>query len=153
MFDATTLKIIRFCAIECSLQQSGEVSVSWMLDAWCYAQNSIWAQPTIDDVINLGSIVEPVKNADGFRTVGVRVGYDVKMDWAEVPRQMSLLMENQGSLTPDEFFYQYEVIHGFRDGNGRTGAILFNWLSGTLNDPNWPPNFWGDPRRTPGHGA
>lgn len=43
----------------------------------------------------------------------------------------------------DIFYFEYEEIHPFRDGNGRTGKILYNYLLGSLNDPQMPPNFWG----------
>lgn len=147
------LNIVRFCARECELQMSGERSVAWMVQAWEYAQDNCGVQPTVNDVLILGGLVEPFKNVAGFRTVGVRVGWDVKGDWRDVPRQMVNLMEGQNSLTPNEFFKAYEEVHPFVDGNGRTGAILFNWLGGTLDNPEWPFNFWNDPRRLPGDGA
>jgi fido (protein-threonine AMPylation protein) len=43
----------------------------------------------------------------------------------------------------DIFYFEFEQIHPFKDGNGRTGKILYNYLCGTLDDPIMPPNFWG----------
>lgn len=170
--------IVNFCAIECRLQMSGELSVGWMTDAWIYAQemsqepnpdDEFWSLrptlPTLADVMNIGKLVEPNVNYNGFRKVDVRVGWDVKMDWENVPRAMDALMESLTAepykregitvpvMTPDKFFKEYEEVHPFRDGNGRSGVILYNWLNRTLDAPIWAPNYWNDSRRTIGFGA
>lgn len=161
--DNITLGIVQFCARECKLQMSGELSVGWMVEAWVYAQNAPQIKlnngiiskewPTVKDVLEVGRLVEPWDNRDGFRTAGVRIGQDVKMDWKVIPRQIENLIKYGFTLPPAEFFKEYEEIHPFIDGNGRSGAILFNWINGTLDNPVWPPNFWNDPRRTIGNGA
>ena len=179
------LEVVKFASIECRLQMSGELSVGWMVDGFIYAQDIASKDgyinrsgkicqdrilPTVSDVINLGRLIEPNDNAYGFRTCGVQIGAEVKMDWEDIPRQVVNLMEavRDGAFEPrsignglsttrnngaNEFFKAYEEIHPFRDGNGRTGAILFNWLNGTLYHPVWANNFWNDPRRTVGYGA
>lgn len=148
------LNIAHFCAVECALQVSGERSVSWMLNAWAYAERAALARyPTVEDVLVLGQRVEPSKNNDGFRQRAVQIGWDVKADWSTIPRAMENLVRLGDELEPDMWFFDYETIHPFIDGNGRTGQILYNWLNGTLDRPEWAPNFWCDPRRTTGDGA
>jgi hypothetical protein len=173
------LEIVTYCSIECRLQMSGELSVGHMVNGFVYAQDisqqasvgtDQWRKPTVTDVLNLGKLIEPNDNALGFRTCGVQIGSEVKRNWEDIPRQIVNLMEGvrEGAFEPrsvgnglsttringaNEFFKIYEEIHCFRDGNGRTGAILFNWLNGTLYKPIWPDNCFNDPRRTVGFGA
>lgn len=164
MTTKVSLDIVKFCARECQLQMSGEMSVGWMIDAWLYAQaQAAWQwhvdgpmysrRPTVSDVLTIGRLCEPHDNLNGFRRCGVRIGQDIKIDWQVVPNQIDNLINHGTDLTPAEFFKEYEEIHPFEDGNGRSGQILFNWLNGTLNNPEWAPNFWADPRRTVGSGA
>lgn len=142
-----TMRHVRWAAQECYYQQSGETSVAWMLGGWEYATSRPDGPLDIVDVLALGRIVEPRHNLDGLRKVDVRVGWDVKMPHANVPVALAQWLDVLPDLDPTEAFRQYEEIHPFRDGNGRTGSIIFNLLSGTLDAPNHPPNLWGDSRR------
>ena len=49
----------------------------------------------------------------------------------------------EGTFTPEEAYFEFEYIHPFRDGNGRTGKIILNLLNRSMSDPIWPTNKWG----------
>ena len=148
-----TPRVVNYAAQECFWQQSGEMSVAWMIEGWRWAHRYRFKPIKLRDVLELGRRVEPRHNLEGLRKVDVRVGWDVKLDWELVPDALDKLIENQpspGSVTEadaTEWFRQYEEIHPWRDGNGRTGSLLFNWLRGSLSNPIHPPNLWDDPRR------
>lgn len=121
--------------------------MAWMLDGWLYAHRYLAKPIRCKDVLTLGRIVEPRQNLHGLRTVGVRVGLSVKMDSRLVPDALDRLLANQPPIGEalsvcNEWYRQYEEIHPFRDGNGRTGNILWNWLCGTLPTPLAPPDLW-----------
>lgn len=163
-----SIPMVHFIARECELQQSGEMSVAHMVDAWANAElKSLLKQPiTIENIQILGKLVEPQKNAmspyppnfsDGpsnWRRVEVRVGSTpITTRWREVDLHMTELIKDKDRISPEEFFKRFEEIHPFIDGNGRTGQILYNWLKGTLRAPVWAPDYWNDSRRVPGSGA
>lgn len=82
-----------------------------------------------------------------FRTVGVRVGRHIAPEPALVP----ILMAELDSFLRDESIspvlkaiwghIQFETIHPFMDGNGRTGRALVNAV---LPDRGFAPGVWDD---------
>ena len=131
--------------------QDGIERVGWMIDAWCYIlprSNSF--VPDLDTIKAIGKRIERHKNSGGFRRCGVRVGMRVCPPFYDVPALLERLLSLHDGMTPVEFYKEFEMIHPFVDGNGRTGKILLNWKNGTLLDPIFPPaDLFGEPIRNP----
>lgn len=144
------MTVIDYCTEEVRRQghdiyfSDGWLRVSWMLQAWSAAVAANGRPPKIYDAIALGKMIEPEKNHIGVRKCSVRVGSRVCPPPDEVPDLLDKLWRKK-KLTPLEFYKAFEEVHPFVDGNGRTGKVLLNWLSGTLLQPIFPPNdLFGD---------
>jgi hypothetical protein len=147
----------------------GGCRVAWMVQAWSYARAHRSRNPDAQDIITLGEVVEPEDNRDGFRDVNVFVGnrkgapvglvhvfVDMLVRQLPVaPVQMQVgFGPNRAShdtfphdvhrvRTADDWYLAYEFVHPFRDGNGRSGKILHNWLLGTLDEPVLVRDYFG----------
>jgi Fic/DOC family len=146
-------RIVKFCSEECTRQRSGEISVSNMFDAWMWLlenQIEVWHNATsdkkVETILEIARRVEPIVNADGFRKVNVRIG---GRGWVlkiikvrDFPRVLGTLCDSPTLQDPKEFFRQFEMIHPFVDGNGRTGAIIYNMMMDpTMEHPKDPPDL------------
>lgn len=132
-----------------SLCDDGLIRVSWMLEAWNDALK--WAGDLdIDHIRHIGRQIERIENVLGFRKCAVFVGVHEKPHYSLVPNLLENLLAKQYRLKPLEFYREFEEIHPFVDGNGRTGKILLNYLNKTMLNPIFPPNdFWGRVIRNP----
>lgn len=152
----TELRIIEYVTEEVARQghdlatSEGQRRIEWMFGAWSWAvAESRRRLPTVQDASYLGKLIEPEKNFNGFRQCGVRVGPRICPPWQTVRALLDSLFANKERV-PLNFYRDFEMIHPFVDGNGRTGKILLNWLNGTLCNPIFPPNdFWGEWIRNP----
>lgn len=62
-----------------------------------------------------------------WRPHNVRVGSHVAPDHKDVPRLITHWVKTYRNYNPQEAHIQFEVIHPFADGNGRTGRMLLWW--------------------------
>jgi Fic family protein len=132
-------RIARFCAEEVERQGDELASVADMFDAWCHALSV--RKVTEINVRAWGMLVKPI-NDGCWRKCGVRVGSHIAPPPQEVPRLMQRWIENLPNMTPEQAYKEFQLVHPFRDGNGRVGKIVYNLLSGSLEDPKLPPNFF-----------
>lgn len=123
--------------------EDGRERVEWMQDAWDYARALADFPPTLTDIRELGRFIEPGKNMDGFRIIGVQVGGRVCPPSFLILPGLSAILRAVGNLAPLELYKQFELIHPFEDGNGRVGKVLLNWWARTLDDPFMPPDLFG----------
>ncbi len=129
-------KQVIFCAEECHRQKSGELSVGRMAEAFDAAPMLIFG-PAM--VAALASVIDPDANKNGIRTQPVTISDKV----IPVPsiEQFMRFFEMGSDLSPAEFYMEFETMHPFNDGNGRLGAIIFNLLNNTMEDPETPPEY------------
>lgn len=140
-------KITAYCAEEVNRQgEWHQKYVASMIDAWLYAIEEQYhgndlSVPLIE---SLGRKIKPDINADGFRRIPIFVGNERKAPAAEIAGRLDRWVELLPNMTALEAYREFEEIHPFIDGNGRTGKIILNWINGTLLDPIFPPSdFWG----------
>lgn len=157
MFSESQFDVIKYCSMEVANQMASPIRVHSMLTAWDYAfhYQSQGKPLTVDFVEHIGALVEPNRNIAGFRTGYVTIGsMPAGADPERIRPQLEALVEgwNEGRFDdsyipdhtgPDSWYFEFERIHPFFDGNGRTGKILLNFLNDTLSTPIWPSNWFG----------
>lgn len=139
------------------LTLDGLERVGWMLNAWAETIRCNDVPLNIDIVQRLGMQVEPDKNRMGFRPGAVRVGTSKCPPAHEVVPLLNAWLSTLPSpgviLSWAEalgVYLNFELIHPFNDGNGRTGKLILARISGRLLSPDFPPSdFWGRVIRNP----
>jgi len=147
-FDEVQVAVIEFCAEAVRRQDEvdAEIRVLWMVNAYNFVAEN-WGDVralTEEDILTLLALVEPEDNARGYRKgqTGKREGpfiVEIGAPPEDIPRRIRLILEHQDAMNPAEFYAEFEGIHPARNGNGRTGQIIFNFLNGTLVCPEFPP--------------
>lgn len=88
-------------------------------------------------IIDIGKIINKnISEIDGYRkiSVGIRGAEHMPPQAYEVPQAMMYLIDNNKHFSGEDIFekvamfhVQFERIHPFQDGNGRTGRLLINY--------------------------
>lgn len=154
------MTVIEYCTEEVERQGhnvrllDGIERVRWMLQAWAYAlafaHSNPGCAPTKESAIRIGQFIEPHANEKGIRTCHVIVGAHSPPRYEHIESMLDALFQRVEELAPMDFYKEFEHIHPFTDGNGRTGKVLLNWLNGSLLNPIFPPaDLFGRPIRNP----
>lgn len=140
-------EIIEFCCKEVHYQRRGPMQVWGMLLAWEHAKDLLLdhENPTLEDIQRLAAMIEPGVNAPGsWRNCEVRIGNDFGAHVSDLPERLGRWSAFLEDMPAEAAYFQFEKIHPFADGNGRTGKIIFNWKNGTLDAPIFPKSFQED---------
>lgn len=139
------MNAISFAILQCKLQDDFTLTaVNGMCQAIEYAMSAIPSiEMTAEHIKAIAELVKPQNT--GYRQTPVTFangGHGVHHTLIERAVNNLVDASNNGILTPDEFYYEFERIHPFEDGNGRVGAILWNILSGNRRILITPPNLF-----------
>ena len=137
-------RIFDACKIECNRQHVGEVEHQQLINAYNYMLSTSHRLVTVENILRIASIIEPVKAKSFRRTPVTFANASMGLTPELIPNAMEALIENRDQLSIDEFVKEFLVIHPFQDGNGRTAFILYNMLNRRGTFPEELPDYFNE---------
>lgn len=142
-------KLAAVAAAECVRQEATEIhDLTRLLRAYEVAvrmKNEADPRVGLLSMILVVSRIIDSKNESGYRMVPVTFqNGGSSSNWRNIHDHMIRLFKESEIWKREDAYIatrSFLLIHPFRDGNGRTAWILYNWLNGTLDDPVPLPDF------------
>lgn len=102
-------------------------------------------------IIRTAKTIEPLANRAGVRRAAIRIGTDLRnQTLSNLHRGLDILCGPRADAAAGNlvealiWYWSFERVHPFMDGNGRTGKILLNLLLDRMAEPVFPPEtLWG----------
>lgn len=140
-----SLEQIRFCAEECQRQDSGEMSVYRMCEAYAFVAHSPTFGWDMETMHHLAYLINDPDVPNGYRTTPIyfldgELAVDAKLIESAMERLFDAIVDER--ITGLQVYKEFELIHPYLNGNGRLGAIVYNRYEGAMDHPKAPPEIF-----------
>lgn len=145
------MNIVQYIRESCEIQNATEPEdYIGMSLAYEYALNKMWLEKGItlerskfiwiNDLFTLIYLIHGKREMANFRSQpAIFANGRQALSPQRIPAQVNMLLEQQANIPVNEFYWIFEEIHPWQDGNGRVGSLLWNVLNNSILDPLHPP--------------